>query len=368
MHEGLVWDEPFFLRSAGTSKPLGHPRDDSMRVQKRELEFLPRAVARVHERRARKQVFPDDLQPLPQTRARQQILFQDVDLTHRAPEKGRCRFDRLRAEGREPVCIDTAKRRVRKPERAPADGADSASTGELGEGITFVWLQRACEQRHVEQPQQRVAVVMVRDTMYAGDHQRMNRRGSPCVWTERRNGVGIANELRVTEDIGECSDVRDATVDVQRVKNAERVALLKMKLAGREATVSFGQSFVAEFKQRTRRGVASGRGNDQIRVGSGAQFGTRVVRPRQHDALQQHGPDIHSGERGEHPAKLALSRRLDGRRRQQIGLERSTSRPIGKQQVHPVVPRTRQKIVGPGTVITRVTKTTNQTISNFRHV
>src|SRR6187549_1500768 len=144
------------------SKPLGYASDDAVGIEKRKGEFSLRAVALVHERRARKQVFTDDLQALPHTRTRQQIVFQDVDLTQRAAQKGCRRFGRLRPERREPLWIHTAKGRVGKRKCAPTYGADSASASELGEAIPFVWLQRTCEQRHVEQPQQRVGVAMMR--------------------------------------------------------------------------------------------------------------------------------------------------------------------------------------------------------------
>jgi len=140
--------------SRSASKPLGHAGDDSVHVEERKRGFPLRPVTLVHERRARKQVFTDDLQALPHTRTRQQILFQDVDLTQRAPQKGGCRFGRFGMERGEPLCVDTAKRRVGKRKGASTHGDDSASASELGEAITFVWLQRTCEQRYVEQPQQ----------------------------------------------------------------------------------------------------------------------------------------------------------------------------------------------------------------------
>src|SRR6476659_1045800 len=109
----------------------------------------------------------------------------------------------------------------------------------------------------------------------------MNRRGSPGVWAERRDRTRIAHELHIREDIRKCSDVGDSTVDIERVKNTDGVAFVKMELARREGTGGFGDVFVAELNEHTRRCVACSGGNEQVGVGPGTQFGTPVVRSRQ---------------------------------------------------------------------------------------
>src|SRR5262245_49544149 len=103
-------------------------------------------------------------------------------------------------------------------------------------------------------------------------------------------------------------------MDVQSMEKPECVVLVKMELPCCKATGSFGDPFVAEFIQRRRRGVARRRWNDEIRVGPGTQLGTRIVRSGQHNALEQYGSDTDPGQRGEHLAKIALSRRLEGDR------------------------------------------------------
>ena len=133
--------------------------------------------------------------------------------------------------------------------------------------------------------------------------------------TERGDGRRIARELRVSEHVRERTDVRDSTVDVKRVKNTDAVAFVKMELACRERTGSFGDEFVAELNEHTRRCVARGGRNEQIGVGPGTQFRTSVVRSGQHSALEQDGLNIDAGQRGQHVAKLALSRRFDDGRR-----------------------------------------------------
>src|SRR5262245_29900797 len=123
----------------------------------------------------------------------------------------------------------------------------------------------------------------------------MNRRRPQRMWTKRRDVTRVTYELRVREHIGKRSNVRNLTVDVQGVEKAHRVVFVEMELACCEGTSSLGDSFVPEFNQRTRRGVACRCGNDEIRVGPGTQLGTPIVRSRQHHALEQHGPDTRIG-------------------------------------------------------------------------
>ena len=185
--------------------------------------------------------------------------------------------------------------------------------------------------------------------------------------TERWDWPRIAQKLRVREHIRERSYIRNPIVDVKGVEEADCVVFVKMELACGQQSHGFGDSFVAEFDQRTGGGVARTRGNDEISVRPRMQLRAWIVRSRQHHALQEHGPHTRRGQRGKHLAQLELSRRLDHHRLSQIGVERAYRGALREQQVHAVGPGTRQKIVRPRTPVTRVAKTTNQAISDVRH-
>src|SRR3954463_5652000 len=137
-------------------KPSRRAADDSMHVKPGEGNFQSSAIARIHERRARKQVLVQELEARTKQRRCCQVCFQKVDLPQAASlqECSRWLGSAIRVgQRRRPNDLRAAKRNVRQIERFGADGAKSSGHCKGGEGVVFRRTEAVSKQVHIEEPQ-----------------------------------------------------------------------------------------------------------------------------------------------------------------------------------------------------------------------